>query len=218
MRIFLIGLILSAGIFAQNPGVECKLSMQSSVVVKGLYGGKVGVSPADLSCKNYSPTPQLVGLTDIDLSLATINTVNAADATALFTSQFNKQVAPTLGRVSTGISTGLMAATAVNSVKISASSISYIGLGASLITEVLIPLIAPAQPSLPALLANQCGQVLQNAATIASQGELHCRWYVQVPPKKSTIPSTIVFVVDPSNVTPSPLPNPVPLGLKKIGK
>lgn len=184
-------LILAAAIPSYGQ-VLCKLSIESSFTMKGLYGGKVTVLQGRVTCKNYGTAPVSIGGSEIDLSLPVINTLPASDASALLTRTYKNQPGQ---RISRDLTTGLGALGVLEAAKVIALPAGPIGLavaGAVGVIQYVIPSLTTNEPALD--LSNQCDSV--QGIALAAGATLFCKLYLNKPPKNSPpVPASMEFAL-----------------------
>lgn len=203
---------------AQTPAtqgiVACKLSIEGSQTMKDLYGGKVPLYAGNVTCKNYaSVTVGPIGAADLYLALGTINTMTAADASALLTKTYSRSVASQAGTAVQSANTGLGLLAGLKQLSISASSLGWIGFGVGIFSQAVLPFFTAGQPNLTSLLANQCDSM--SNVSLAPGQSISCTIYIQKPPKKTVLPGAVPFDLVPSGPpTPGSLPPPAPVQLR----
>ena len=207
---------LSIPMWAQTSAglVACQLNLESPETMKDLYGGKVPILAGHIYCKNYSSlTVGPISSADFYLALGTVNTMTAADASALLTRVYGRSVASQAGTAVQSANTGMSLLAGLKQLSISASSLGWIGFGVGIGTQAILPFFTAGQPNLSSLLANQCDAL--NASTLApGQSIGPCTMYVQKPIKGVHLQGAIPFDLVPTGPGPSgPLPPNAPVML-----
>lgn len=211
----LILVLFSSLCFGQvDQSVGCKISLLSSMNLKGLTGGKVGMFKGRLTCKNYSINDVPITGPDFDLSIPTVNTVSSSDASALlnktYFNQFGQRIDGDIGAAE-GLLGGIVS---VGKVAISSTTIGTIVSIAEGIRKYILPRFNVGQSPLD--LTNQCDLIGTTGDAVLKAGKtMTCTVYIQKPPKGAALlPSVITFdlaVVAPPIFQPQPPIPPVML-------
>lgn len=210
--------ILGAGlVLAQTPAsgpVFCKTSLLNSINMKGLYGGRTPMFQAQVECQNYGLADAKVSAVTIDLSMSTVNSLPAAQASALLTKTFNGQPGQQIAHDSIAAIGILGALQAGKYAFVAAGPFGWVVAGVALATQYIIPLFTANQ--IPLDFSNQCGN-LQNGMMLAAGASMTCTTYIQKPPKGyPLLPGAFTFnLLTDSPPTPGPLPNSAPVQLRR---
>lgn len=196
---------------AAQPNVYCKVSFGSSATMHDLYGGKASVIQARVNCLNGSAAPAQISGVLIDLSLPSVNTIPAADASALLTKTYRNQTGERLSRdLTTGLGAfGVLEAS--KAITLSAGPAGWVVAGIIAAIQYVVPSFTANEP--PLNLANQCDTV--SDIMIPASASFSCTMYIRKPAKTDpALPAAFTFAI---SATPAPAPPPPapPVQLKK---
>jgi hypothetical protein len=215
MKLFLLSALLALPLGAQTetPVILGHISIENSQFMKQLYGGKVPVLIGNIWLKNIGAEAYTLGSADIYISLTSLATIPASDATLALTQTYSRSKLSILNDIG---QVGLMTAGAVEAVSspfaFSARALGIFVFGAQAFSQG-VSIFGQGRPQLSALLQGQCDGMFTGTLALIPGGSVGCKIYIAIPPKGTTIPGGLDFTLV---TTAPPAPGPPPPPVKAV--